>query len=151
MEHAPTPHKPIILIIDDNAAIADIIQRIIKIDGKYEPVVAYDGVAGLEAFEEVHPVCVIVDAKMPNMNGYEFLRCIRGDLSTASAALIMLTALVQPADRETGLLSGADEYLTKPFRATELLAAIERAQRVTPEERLAKLQAMLADVAGDSC
>jgi len=143
MEYARAPQKPKILVIDDNPAIVDVIRRIIKLDGKYDPIVAYDGVAGLEAFEVEHPVCVIVDAKMPNMDGYQFLRCLRGDLSTATTALIMLTALVRPNERETGLLSGADEYLTKPFRANDLLSAIERAQRVTPEERLAKIQAML--------
>ncbi len=141
--------KPKILIIDDNPSIVDVIRRIIKLDGKYQPIVAYDGVAGLEAFEAEHPVCVIVDAKMPNMDGYQFLRCLRGDLTTAATALIMLTALVRPNEKQTGLLSGADEYLTKPFRAHELLAAIERAQQVTPEERLAKLQVLLEEMPGE--
>jgi CheY-like chemotaxis protein len=148
MEQAHAPQKPKVLIIDDNPAIVDVIRRIIKLDGKYEPIVAYDGVAGLEAFEAEHPVCVIVDAKMPNMDGYQFLRCLRGDLNTAATALVMLTALVRPNERETGLLSGADEYLTKPFRANDLLSAIERAQKVSPEERLAKIQAMLEAAEG---
>jgi DNA-binding response OmpR family regulator len=141
--------KPKILIIDDNPSIVDVIRRIIKLDGKYEPIVAYDGVAGLEAFEAEHPACVIVDAKMPNMDGYQFLRCLRGDITTASVALVMLTALVRPNERQTGLLSGADEYLTKPFRAHDLLAAIERARRITPEDRLAKLQVLLEEMPGE--
>jgi DNA-binding response OmpR family regulator len=144
-----TVQKPKILIIDDNPSIVDVIRRIIKLDGKYQPIVAYDGVAGLEAFEAERPVCVIVDAKMPNMDGYQFLRCLRGDITTAATALIMLTALVRPNEKQTGLLSGADEYLTKPFRAHELLAAIERAQLVTPEERLAKLQMLLEEMPGE--
>ena len=141
-QREPTP-KPKILLIDDNPSIVDVIRRIIALDGTYEPIVAYDGVEGLERFEAERPVCVIVDAKMPKMGGFQLLRCLRGDISTAETALIMLTALVRPNEEQTGLMSGADVYLTKPFRFNDLLAAIERAQKVTPEERLARIQELL--------
>lgn len=146
MDQGQPASKPKILIIDDNPSIVDVIRRIIALDGTYEPIVAYDGVEGLERFEAERPVCVIVDAKMPNMDGFQLLRCLRGDMNTAATALIMLTALVRPSEQQTGLLSGADVYLTKPFRFNDLLSAIERAQKVTPEERLAKIQELLEDM-----
>lgn len=133
-----TINKPKILIIDDNPSIVDVIRRIILLDGRFAPVVAYDGVAGIEKFYEEQPICVVVDAKMPGMDGFQFLRCLRGDMDTAATALVMLTALVRPNERMSGLISGADEYLTKPFRAAHLLGAIDRALQVTPEQRLAQ-------------
>jgi DNA-binding response OmpR family regulator len=143
MDQPQQTHKPKILIIDDNPSIVDVIRRILTLDGTYEPIVAYDGVEGLERFEAERPVCVIIDAKMPNLDGFQLLRCLRGDASTAETALIMLTALVRPNEQQTGLLSGADVYLTKPFRFNELLAAIQQARNVTPAERLVKIQELL--------
>jgi DNA-binding response OmpR family regulator len=135
--------KPKILIVDDDPAIADVIRRTIAWEGQYEPIVAHDGVEGLELYEAEHPVCIIIDAKMPNMDGFQLLRALRGDMASANTALIMVTALVRPNERMTGLLSGADIYLTKPFDVEDLLRAIELAQRVTPEERMSRLQAAL--------
>ncbi len=141
--------KSKVLVIDDNPDIVDIIRRMLLLDGRYEPVVAYDGAAGLEAFEHERPVCVIIDAKMPKLDGFQLLRCLRGDDDTAETALVMLTALARETDRQQGLFSGADEYLTKPFRSFELLAAIERARAVTPEERMERIRQMLIDESGD--
>jgi DNA-binding response OmpR family regulator len=137
--------KSKVLVIDDNPDIVDIIRRMLVLDGRYEPVVAYDGAAGLEAFERERPICVIIDAKMPQLDGFQLLRCLRGDDNTAETALVMLTALARETDRQQGLFSGADEYLTKPFRSFELLAAIERAIAVSPEERMERIRRMLAD------
>ena len=134
--------RPKVLVIDDNPSIVDVIRHALRRHGKYEAVVAYDGVQGLERYYSENPVCIIVDAKMPRMDGFQFLRCIRGDLDSASTALVMLTALVREEDEMTGLLSGADEYLTKPFKPSALIAAIERAMLVTPEERMERIEAM---------
>lgn len=134
---------PKVLIIDDNPSIVDIIRHAILMHGVYAPITAHDGVEGLEKYYEEHPVAVIIDAKMPRMDGFQLLRCLRGDAASAGTALIMLTALVRSDDQLAGLLSGADEYLTKPFKPSALMAAIERALLVTPEERLARLEAEL--------
>jgi DNA-binding response OmpR family regulator len=137
------PSRPKVLIIDDNPTIVDVISHTLLMHGGYEPIVAYDGVEGLEKFYAERPICVIIDAKMPRMDGFQLLRCLRGDDDSASTALVMLTALARSSDQMTGLLSGADEYLTKPFRPSQLIAAIERAIRVTPDERLARLKQLL--------
>jgi DNA-binding response OmpR family regulator len=124
-----------VLVIDDNPTIVELIKYAVNLQGSYQVVVAYDGVQGLERVLEEQPDCVIIDVKMPKMNGYQLVRCLRGDMRTADVALIILSAMTRDEDQMTGLLSGADEYLTKPFKPTALNAAIERVSRLTPAER----------------
>ncbi len=135
--------KAKILVVDDNTVIVDIVCRTLSLQGIYEPIAAHDGVEALHRFIDEQPICVIIDVKMPLMDGYQLVRCLRGDASTAPAALVMLSALARDEDYLTGMLSGADEYLTKPFKIDALLAAIDRAIKRTPEERLARIEELL--------
>ncbi|GCE27993.1 hypothetical protein KDA_34770 [Dictyobacter alpinus] len=124
-----------VLVIDDNPTIVELIKYAVNLQGSYEVVVAYDGVQGLERVYAEQPDCVIIDVKMPKMDGYQLVRCLRGDANTANVPLIILSAMTREEDQMTGLLSGADEYLTKPFKPTALNSAIERVLRLTPAER----------------
>ena len=124
-----------VLVIDDNPTIVELIKYAVRLQGDYQVSVAYDGVQGLERILAEHPDCVIIDVKMPKMDGYKLLRCLRGDTGTADIPLILLSAMTREEDQLNGLLSGADEYLTKPFKPNALNAAIERVLRLTPEER----------------
>lgn len=124
-----------VLVIDDNPTIVELIKYAVNLQGNYNVIVAYDGVQGLERIYADNPDCVIVDVKMPRMDGYQFARCIRGDSRTAHTPLIILSAMTREEDQMTGILSGADEYLTKPFKPSALNATIERVIRITPEER----------------
>jgi DNA-binding response OmpR family regulator len=124
-----------VLVIDDNPTIVELIKYAVKLQGAYRVVVAYDGVQGLESIFAEQPDCVIIDVKMPKMDGYQLVRCLRGDARTADVPLIILSAMTREEDLMTGLLSGADEYLTKPFKPTALNDAIERVLMLTPEER----------------
>ena len=124
-----------VLVIDDNPTIVELIKYAVNLQGSYQVVVAYDGVHGLERVFAEQPDCVIIDVKMPGMDGYQLVRCLRGDMRTADVPLIILSAMARDEDQMTGLLSGADEYLTKPFKPTALNAAIERVSRLTPAER----------------
>jgi two-component system alkaline phosphatase synthesis response regulator PhoP len=133
------PQKKV-LVIDDNETIVELIRHAIGMQGKYNVVVAYDGVQGLERFYNEHPDCVIVDDKMPRMDGYQVVRCIRGDSASAHTPLIILSALTEDDDQMTGLLSGVDEYLAKPFRPSVLCAALDRVMQITREEREERLE-----------
>ncbi len=124
-----------VLVIDDNPTIVELIKYAVNLQGSYQVIVAYDGVEGLERVLVEQPDCVIIDVKMPKMDGYQLVRCLRGDPNTADISLIILSAMTREEDQMTGMLSGADEYLTKPFKPTALNAAIERVLRLTPTDR----------------
>jgi DNA-binding response OmpR family regulator len=124
-----------VLVVDDNPTIVELIKYAVNLQGSYQVVVAYDGVQGLERVYSERPDCVIIDVKMPRMDGYQLVRCLRGDAQTANTPLIILSAMTREEDQMTGLLSGVDEYLTKPFKPSALNAAIGRVLQLTPAER----------------
>ncbi|MGZ3581494.1 MAG: response regulator transcription factor [Ktedonobacterales bacterium] len=134
------PKQKKVLVIDDNPTIVELVRHAVGIYGKYDVVVAYDGVQGLECFYNEHPDCVIVDVKMPRMDGYQVVRCIRGDGASAHTPLIILSAMTEDHDQMTGILSGVDEYLAKPFKPSVLFATLERVMQITPEERERRLE-----------
>jgi DNA-binding response OmpR family regulator len=136
---AVAPQKKV-LVIDDNPTIVELIRHAVALQGKYAVVVAYDGVQGLEQFYREQPDCVIVDVKMPRMDGYQVVRCLRGDAASAHTPLIILSAMIEDDDQLTGLLSGVDEYLAKPFKPSVLCATLERVMSITPEEREQRLE-----------
>jgi DNA-binding response OmpR family regulator len=132
-----------VLVIDDNPTIVELIRYAVNLQGAYHVIVAYDGVQGLERVQAEHPDCIIIDVKMPRMDGYQLVRCLRGDARTADTPLIILSAMTREEDLMTGLLSGADEYLTKPFKPAALNEAIERVLRLTPADRQRRTDAMV--------
>jgi DNA-binding response OmpR family regulator len=132
-----------VLVIDDNPTIVELIKYAVNLQGSYQVVTAYDGVQGLERVYSENPDCVIVDVKMPRMDGYQFVRCLRGDPRTADIPLIILSAMTREEDQMTGLLSGVDEYLTKPFKPSLLNATIERVLRLTPSERQRRMDRLV--------
>jgi DNA-binding response OmpR family regulator len=141
--HAPNHKK--VLVIDDSHTVIEMVRHAVEMQGKYAVVVAYDGVQGLEQYYRERPDCVIVDVMMPRMDGYQFVRCLRGDRGSSQTGLIILTALATADKQLTGILSGADEYLTKPFKPNALYSAIERVLAVTPEQREQRLIQLARD------
>jgi DNA-binding response OmpR family regulator len=135
----PSPQKKV-LVIDDNPTIVELIRHAVNMQGKYSVVVAYDGVQGLERFNDERPDCVIVDVRMPRMDGYQVVRCLRGDSMSAHIPLIILSAMSEEEDQLTGLLSGVDEYLAKPFKPSVLCATLERVMQITDEERAVRIE-----------
>src|SRR5437588_10412474 len=129
-----------VLVIDDNPTIVELIKYAVNLQGTYDVIVAYDGAQGLEQVYAHQPDCVIIDVKMPRMDGYQLVRCLRGDVRTADTPLIILSAMTREEDQKIGLLSGVDEYLTKPFKPSALNAAIERVLSLTPAERQHRME-----------
>lgn len=128
-----------VLVIDDTKSIVAYIKDSLEMLGYENIVTAYDGVSGLEQFYHERPDCVIVDVKMPGLDGYQVVRSIRGDLSAAHTPIIILSAYEQPDHRLTGLLSGVDEYLPKPCKPQALGDALERVLRISPDERTTRM------------
>lgn len=110
-----------ILVIEDESEIAGYLRRGLTLEG-YQVDVAGDGNAGLAAAREHMPDLVVLDLMLPGIDGLEVARRIRA--ASDDVPIIMLTARDTVADRVTGLESGADDYLVKPFAFEELLARI---------------------------
>ena len=137
-----------VLVIDDNPTIVELIKYAVNLQGRYNVVVAYDGVEGLERIYLEQPDCVIIDVKMPRMDGYQLARCVRGDPRTLNVPLIILSAMTREQDQMTGYLSGVDEYLTKPFKPSALNAAIERVILLTPADRQRRIEQLAQGQSG---
>ena len=124
-----------ILVVDDDPTLSALIADGLRLVGGYDVVVASDGVSGLERFSEALPDCVVVDVRMPGLNGYQMVRALRGDPTTADVPIVVLSALVQDHDELAGILSGADAYLFKPVKLVDLLEAIDSATRLSADAR----------------
>ncbi|NLP00466.1 MAG: response regulator transcription factor [Clostridiaceae bacterium] len=109
-----------ILVIEDESKIARFLELELKHEG-YEVEIAYDGRSGLERAEKNDIDLIVLDLMLPLMSGIEVCRRIR---KFSDVPIIMLTAKDDISDKVTGLDSGADDYVTKPFAIEELLARI---------------------------
>ncbi len=119
------------MIIEDEEKIARFVELELSHEG-YTVTKAFDGRTGLELAETGQFDLIILDILLPQLSGMEVLRRIR---RTSSVPIIMLTARDSVVDKVSGLDSGADDYITKPFAIEELLARIRTALRKTkPEE-----------------
>jgi CheY-like chemotaxis protein len=109
-----------VLLVDDDPVILKLLQVNFEMEG-YNVVTAGDGVEGLERCRETNPAVILCDIMMPNMDGLEVTRRLKGDPATKDIPIILLSAKAQAGDIQAGLDAGADEYLTKPFDPLELL------------------------------
>jgi DNA-binding response OmpR family regulator len=126
-----------VLVIDDDSALLTAITRGLDLIGGFDVLTAPDGASGLNQFFSTRPDCVVVDIRMPGLNGYQFVRALRGDRETAETPIVVLSALVQDREQLAGLLTGADAYLIKPVKIIDLVNAVDRAVQLSAEERLA--------------
>jgi DNA-binding response OmpR family regulator len=134
------PRTRRVLVIDDSATIVEYVRHALQLHGGFEVSVAYNGIEGLNKFYSEKPDCVVVDVLMPGLDGNQVARTIRGDLSSANTPLVILSALRGEDDIYTGMLSGVDAYLGKPFTPAALIAALERVMNITPAERTERLE-----------
>lgn len=121
-----------ILAVDDSPINLDLIRDIGDSQG-YDVIPAMDGKSALQIAASEMPDLIILDVTMPGMSGFEVCSRLKSNPETSHIPVIMLTALGDIANRVEGLSSGADDYLTKPFSARELLARIETRLRAKTE------------------
>ena len=114
-----------ILVVDDEPQIVEVLERYLSDEG-YTVHKAYDGAAAVRAAASEKPTLILLDLKLPGMNGYEVFREIRND---SSVPIIMLTSRGEEVDRVVGLELGADDYITKPFSPREVVARIKAVLR----------------------
>lgn len=110
-----------IMIVDDEAAIADLVEVYLKNEG-YDVFKFYSATEALECVRQEELSLAILDVMMPDMDGFTLCRHIREE---HFYPIIMLTAKVEDMDKITGLTLGADDYITKPFNPLELVARVK--------------------------
>jgi diguanylate cyclase (GGDEF)-like protein len=123
-----------ILVVDDDPDIARFVEVNLRSAG-YDVAVAGDGEEALERAAELRPDLVLLDVMMPRIDGFEVAQRLRKNPQTANTSIIMLTAKALSADKVTGLQSGADYYIIKPFDPIELLARVKGTLRRAKEMR----------------
>jgi two-component system, OmpR family, phosphate regulon response regulator PhoB len=123
-----TPRRPLILIAEDEAPLTTLLRYNLEKEG-YRSLEARDGDEALMLANEDTPDLVILDWMLPRVSGIEVCRRLRGRAETRNVPIIMLTARGEETDRVRGLDTGADDYITKPFSMTELLARIRAVMR----------------------
>ena len=128
-----------VLVVEDDRNIAELLQMYLEKEG-YAVTIANDGGQGLSKFRSIKPDLVLLDVMMPVMDGWSVCKAIRAEAQTP---IIMLTAKGETDDKVTGLKSGADDYITKPFEMKEVLARIEavlrRSAGVSAEKKARRL------------
>ena len=114
-----------VLVIDDEAGFCDMVGENLELRGTYRVFVATNGKAGYSLAAKLKPDIILLDIRMPDMDGFEVLKKLKADINTISIPVIVLSAL---DDNETKIKCAQlynDLYLTKPIKIAELQAKIE--------------------------
>ena len=122
--------NPLILVVEDEAALVTLLRYNLEREG-FRVAAAADGEEALLLAREEKPDLVLLDWMLPLLSGIEVCRQLRRMTETRSVPIIMLTARGEEGDKLHGLDSGADDYITKPFSPSELIARIRAVMRRT--------------------
>ncbi len=113
-----------ILVVDDDKSIVKVLAGYLEQAG-FMVLSAYDGETALHILRRERPDLVILDLMMPKRDGWEVTRIVRGDKDLVATPIIMLTARFEDTDKISGLELGADDYVTKPFNAREVVTRVK--------------------------
>ena len=117
-----------ILIIDDDVAICELIKINLELQG-YDCLYSTDPIRGFALVKQEKPNLVVLDVMMGSVSGYDVAQKIRQTSDIKKTPIIMLTARSQEMDKVSGLMIGADDYITKPFSPSELTARVDAIYR----------------------
>jgi len=137
-----------ILIVEDEESIRNNLKTILELSD-IEGETADNGLNGLSMALEIRPDLIISDVLMPQMDGFQMARKLRKVQAFANVPVIFLTAKVERSDCRQGMEMGAEDYITKPFKAAEVLKAVQvQLQKV--EQKDARMRERLLAFMGDS-
>jgi two-component system alkaline phosphatase synthesis response regulator PhoP len=117
-----------ILVVDDDREIVRLVRTYLE-QGGYEVLTAYDGETALHIVRRERPDLILLDLMLPERDGWDVTRVVRGDVGLAAMPIIMLTARVEDQDKIVGLELGADDYVSKPFNPREVVARVRAVLR----------------------
>jgi two-component system, OmpR family, response regulator MprA len=144
---APSTGPARVLVVDDDRPVRDSLRRALQLHG-YEVLLAPDGMEAIRTVTAEAPDLIVLDVMMPGVDGFGVVRRLRQD--GVDTPILLLTARDAVPDRVTGLTTGADDYLVKPFALEELLARIEALlRRTAPAATTADRVLRFADVVVD--
>jgi two-component system, OmpR family, phosphate regulon response regulator PhoB len=139
--------KPLVLVVEDEVPLTTLLRYNLEKEG-YRVSEARDGEEAMMMADEETPELVLLDWMLPKISGIEVCRRLRGRADSRNMPIIMLTARGEEGDRIRGLDMGADDYITKPFSMTELLARVRAVlRRIRPA--LAEDVATFGDISVD--
>ena len=113
-----------VLVVDDEPYILRSLRMILEMEG-YQVDTASDGLEALKKVSENKPHLILLDIMMPNMDGYEVAKRLKGDSATSDIFILTLTAKGQEKDKMRSVSLGVDEHLTKPFSPNKLLERVK--------------------------
>jgi len=137
--------KPKILIVDDDAVSRMAIEGLLSGE-PYELYFAADGPDGIAAAMTLHPDLILLDVMMPHMAGFEVCERIRALPEIAEVPILLITSLDDQSSRISGLQSGADDFITKPYNSIELFARLQTILRLNRYRRIVEQQRDLEDL-----
>ncbi len=135
-----------VLVVDDDAALAEMLGIVLRGEG-FEPTFVADGDKAMDVFRDSRPDLVLLDLMLPGMDGIDVCRQIRAE---SGVPIVMLTAKSDTVDVVLGLESGADDYIVKPFQSKVLIARVRARLRRTddPAPEMLQIGDVSIDVAG---
>ncbi len=134
-DHAPSPATPpdpqpaAVLVVDDDPRAVEVVTFILEAEG-FRLLAAEDGEAALAVVAHSSPDVVLLDVRMPGLDGFEVCRRLKADPATVFVPVVLLTSLTSTHDRIAGAAAGADDFLSKPFDNVELATRVKSLVRV---------------------
>ena len=138
--------KGLVLVVEDERAISDLLRMYLSREG-FGVHVESDGVAGLAAARNLHPVAIILDVGLPGMDGTEVCRQLRADNDWVP--VLFCTARDDEVDRVLGLELGADDYVTTPFSPREIVARVKSGVRRATRAQMGEGPLVLGEISLD--
>jgi diguanylate cyclase (GGDEF)-like protein len=136
-----------VMVIEDHPDQRDLLAIVLQREG-YKVITAANGIEALEKLTTEKVQIALSDIMMPKMDGFELIKRIRGNPALKNIYLILITARIQEGDRVRGLDLGADDYITKPFSFSELLARIRVGSRVVQYQQHLEYQTQVDSLTG---
>jgi diguanylate cyclase (GGDEF)-like protein len=147
MENTENKSQLSVLIIEDHPDQRDLLAIVLQREG-YKVVTAANGLEALEKLEQNEVHIALSDIMMPKMDGFELINKIRSNSALRHIYIILITARIQEGDRVRGLDLGADDYITKPFSFSELLARVRVGSRVVQYQQHLEYQTQIDSLTG---